>query len=363
MTKFLFGALYLATGLSVQAAAIYDSGPLIGYSTVSGYAVSDGGTVVGIGLGSSVQQAVRWTPGGGISGLGYLPGYTKSYALDVSGDGATVVGYSLTSAGQSQAFRWTQAGGMTGLGGNGSFARGVSDNGSVITGDTFVLGSGTRAFRWTPGGGMQNIGTLAGDNTSAGNAVSADGKTIAGLSYQILPSGDTTNWQAFRWTETGGMVGLGRLPGDTSSQATAVSADGSFIIGMSGTSYIQQTGFRWSQSEGLINLGLYEALGVSGDGSVVVGSVRTTGAAIWDAAHGVRDLKQLLMAEGINMNNWSSNSAQDVSADGTIITGIGNYNGQSRLWVVVIPEPGATALVLLGLAAFWKRQKLSLRKS
>ena len=47
-----------------------------------------------------------------------------------------------------------------------------------------------------------------------GNGIAADGKQ-----------------QAFRWTQSGGMVGLGYLPGATTSSATAVSADGLVVVG------------------------------------------------------------------------------------------------------------------------------------
>ena len=54
----------------------------------------------------------RWSSGGGIVGLGDLPGGSfGSRALDASGDGSVVVGYSNTDNG-NEAFVWTQATGM-----------------------------------------------------------------------------------------------------------------------------------------------------------------------------------------------------------------------------------------------------------
>lgn len=347
--KFQLGMLSLFIILPARAATFYDLGTLPGYTHSSGYDVSDNGnTVVGLSLSSPLEQAFRWTPSGGMVGLGYLAGYSYSTANGVSGNGSVIVGSSRTTLGQSQAFRWTQAGGMIGLGGNGSVANAVSGDGNVITGQ-YVAG-GTRAFRWTPASGMQNLGTFGGYSNSIGLGVSSDGTTIVGL-------GSTSgSGQAFRWTQAGGMVGLGWLPGDTNSQAIAASADGSVVVGNSGASLTpDQSGFRWTQSQGMVDLGLYSAYGVSGDGSVVVGSLRVTGAAIWDEAHGVRDLKSLLIQDGINLNGWSLANALDVSADGKVITGVGQFGSQLRGWMVVIPEPAAGTLVLLGGAAFLRR--------
>lgn len=334
-----------------SAITFYDLGTLPGGTHSSGYDVSDVGRVaVGSVQMSTGEQAFRWTPTEGMSGLGYKPGYIASTAYGISGDGSVVVGYDRSSAGQVQAFRWTQSGGMTGLGylngGNYSSAAAVSGNGSVIVGEAGT-GSGFRAFRWTPAGGMQNLDTLIGDNNSTATGVSGDGSTVVGSSY--FQSGTITpHWEAFRWTQSGGMVGLGYLPGDSRSQATAVSPDGSAIVGISGSSS-GQSGFLWTLDQGMVDLGLHNALDVSGDGSVVVGSVRN-GAAIWDAAHGTRELRDMLLSDGINLDNWSLASCRGVSADGTVITGVGQYGNQLRAWMVVIPEPASAILLVVGVA-------------
>ena len=85
--------------------------------------------------------------------------------------------------------------------------------------------SGLEAFRWTSGG--MGLGDLAGgDFISQGSAVSADGSVIVGFTT------GTSGRQAFRWTTESGIVGLGDLPGGVfSSEATAVSAEGSRVAG------------------------------------------------------------------------------------------------------------------------------------
>ncbi|MCA2550875.1 MAG: PEP-CTERM sorting domain-containing protein, partial [Microcystis sp. M53BS1] len=72
--------------------------------------------------------------------------------------------------------------------------------------------------------------------------------------------------------------GLGDLPGGTfQGSALGVSGDGSVVVG-SGNSANGLEAFRWTQAGGIVGLGDLpggtfqgSALGVSGDGSVVVG--------------------------------------------------------------------------------------------
>ncbi|MEK9136920.1 MAG: hypothetical protein AAB393_07340, partial [Bacteroidota bacterium] len=169
-----------------------------------------------------------------MTGLGYIPGYQKSHAYDISGGDSIIVGY-CTNYGPpqtNQAFRWTQATGMVGL------------------------------------------GFLPGHTQSSANGISENGRVIVGY------SGSSTSSDAFRWTASGGMQSLGRLPGGTVTMPWDVSADGSVIVGWSGSS-----AFMWSEAEGmrsvrdvLIEYGidltgwtLSVAAAVSADGRVIAG--------------------------------------------------------------------------------------------
>ena len=72
-------------------------------------------------------------------------------------------------------------------------------------------------------------------------------------------------------------VGLGLWPGNTASQALAVSADGSVVVGSSQLASGKSQAVRWRAQDGLVALGLIpegsfsRALAASSDGSVVVG--------------------------------------------------------------------------------------------
>ena len=181
-----------------------------------------------------------------------------------------------------------------------SSATGVSADGLVVVGRSLSRGpigpsSGDEAFRWTMSGGMVGLGDLPGGSTaSAARGISADGLVIVGEGI----SGSGT--EAFRWSSGGGMTGLGDLPGGSfSSLAYGTSADGSVIVG--GGSAFRREAFRWSQSGGIDALGFLAgddrstAAGVSADGTVVVGNSGVGKQAFrWTAAEGMVSLGNLL---------------------------------------------------------------------
>ncbi len=226
-------------------------------------------------------------------GLGdLLGGGVSSKAVAVSADGSAVVGESASAEG-SEAFRWTAADGMVGLGDlpSGGFyskALGVSADGSVVVGNSSSK-SDRQAFRWTAAGGMTSLGGFAGvDIRSDAMATSDDGSVVVG-------HGDSLEGrQAFRWENTGTctldnsgaepcMVGLGDLArGGFSSRATAVSADGSVVVGRGTINRNWPGAFHWTEATGMVGIrdcpgnGVdIEANGVSSDGLVVVGRCKS----------------------------------------------------------------------------------------
>ena len=133
-------------------------------------------------------------------------------------------------------------------------------------------------------------------------AVSADGNVVVGGSLCAFPvDGSSPQTQAFRWTSSGGTVGLGLLPSFTvSSAAAGASADGSIIIGSSRSS-TQAEGFLWTASGGMSGIGFPTgevtnmANAVNADGSVVVGfrapsDSNAVHAFRWTMASGFSDL-------------------------------------------------------------------------
>jgi probable HAF family extracellular repeat protein len=80
-----------------------------------------------------------------------------------------------------------------------------------------------RAFHWTETGGMVSLGVLDGAATSHARAVNADGSVVVGWSGS----------QAMRWVEDEGMTAIPFLTGGTWSYALDVSADGQIVVGAS----------------------------------------------------------------------------------------------------------------------------------
>jgi probable HAF family extracellular repeat protein len=303
------------------------------------------------------SSAAAATAAPGFFNLGDLAGGDfLSKASAVSADGSIVVGegWSTASGEFMEAYRWSAAGGLQGLGFMtstdtsmnlmGSQAYGVSGDGSVIVGTGFA-GRGDplvgldaasyQAFRWTVAGGMQGLGFLQGGDTSEALAVSSDGSVIVGMA-----STATGGLQAFRWTAATGLVALGTLSsgGLFGSRANAVSSDGSVVAGASDVSF-GFGAFRWTATDHMKGMGLLPggqyvsiAIGVSADGSVIVGSGDSAAgyeAFRWTAAGGLKSLGDL-------PGGSVASEAMAVSADGSIVVGHGTTDAgpEAFIWDV-----------------------------
>jgi len=271
-------------------------------------------------------------------GLGRLPGAAGSSAAAISADGSSVVGGS-----GGEAFRWTQTEGMVGLGdlpGGDEFsiAAAVSADGSVVVGRSQSAysspGEHFEAFRWTEATGMVGLGDLpGGDFNSWAAGVSADGTVVAGRGSIGGPGANRL--RAFRWTAQTGMVDLGLMPGGSMwSLGTAVSADGLVVVGFGDSeSASLREAFRWTATEGMVGLGdlpggnfVSMAFGVSADGSVVVGnswSGPEREAFRWTQSDGMIGL-------GFLPDLLEMSTASDASADGSVI--VGYSGGRAFVW-------------------------------
>lgn len=326
---------------------------------------ADGSTVVGSSDSGSGHEAFVWTRSGGIVGLGDLAdGNFDSRATSVSADGSTIVGRGTSGQG-SEAVLWTASGGMTRIdlqrdGLTSSDATGVSADGSTVVG--IIRGFDqpqVEAFRWTPSGGAVGLGFLPqASSQSFATSVSGDGSNVAGFSRS-----PERRFEAFVWNASTGMVGLVNLQGGgpIASVANAISADGSTVVGTSGSE-----AFRWFASSGMVGLGrlpgdlFSEALAVSADGSTVVGRGRSDAgseAFIWTEGNGLQSLQVLLTALGVDLTGWQLVDAAGVSADGLRIVGSGiNPSGQREGFVAIVPEPGTGLLVGMGLIGLGTRR-------
>jgi probable HAF family extracellular repeat protein len=194
---------------------------------------------------------------------------------------------------------------------------------------------------------MTGLGRLPGGEEflpSKARGISADGQVVVGF------SGSASGAEAFRWSATEGMEGLGDLPGGTfSSEALSVSADGQVVVGYANSEQGQEA-FRWTRSGGMATCGTFssgyfysEALDVSADGNIIVGySLGKQGqqAFIWDERHGMRDLRDVLV-NSYDLDGWTLKMARAISDDGFTIVGKGiNPDGNEEAWMVrLAPVP------------------------
>ncbi len=326
----------------------------------------DGATIVGRTL--SFDTAWHWTAGGGLVPFDGAPaGFSLDAANDVSFNGSTIVG-SMNDGSDGFAWRWTQGSGVqrvTGMGGSATFGPFVSADGNSIVGRAEASLS---ARRWTQATGAQPLGPVTGlpfGNGSAllATAVSADGGVIVGSAqgiYTTTPQPQTA-FLPFRWTQatgSGGVLDNGQfyLP-NVGPVATDVSADGSIIVGAAGLGsflWSAQTGFQILTND--VPPPGQSTPRISGDGSTVVYKWH-----FWTEADGLRPLTQALTDAGCNFTGWTNLFATDVSFNGRALCGYGtNPTGQTEAWYATIPTPAATPLLAIAAClAARKRRTLT----
>lgn len=143
--------------------------------------------------------------------------------------------------------------------------------------------------------------------------------------------------------------GLGILSGGAGSGATAVSADGSVVAGnVSGNFGVPSVAFRWTRATGMVPLGSapgvgpcnYYGLGISGDGSTIVGyyagiSPNDSGGWLrWTVVDGAVPIA----------TPFGQGTAYAASFDGSVIVGTGNPNGCGSSACVWTAQTGLVAL-------------------
>ena len=164
------------------------------------------------------------------------------------------------------------------------------------------------------------IGDLAGSTfRSRASSISGDGTTVTGFSNA------SDGQEAFKWTEASGIMGLGDIPGGRfNSRSMSASQEGSVIVGMGTIEQPEAT--RWD-SAGLTRLGslvtdgFSVALGVSDNGSIIVGQAQGNAgfeAMYWNATDGMVGIGDL-RGPGFDTNSL----ARAVSSDGSTIAGQG----------------------------------------
>ena len=279
-------------------------------------------------------------------GIGWLSDESpSSYASAISGDGLTVIGQSYYGPGSDPfTFRWTAADGMQvvpQLNPEWVYSQptGVSYDGSVIVGHDYRIepdptetGSNIQSFIWTAGPAATDPGTTTGlpyagvyYTFSEAYAVSADGTTVVGMDGGLSP-------RAYRWTvgsTTPQLLG----PEDTYSEARGVSANGGVIVGE-----VDGRAFRWVEGSALDDLEILSipdadssnASAVSADGTTTVGSFQTQDGIEHAFAWTLGGFVELT---ALSSDDYTMTHAHAVSADGHWAVGSsGDYYGTAVLW-------------------------------
>jgi hypothetical protein len=196
-----------------------------------------------------------------------VPAYTRGCgfdfagAWDVSADGTSIVGLVWNGCG-AEAFRWDGRGRgiMTPLERLGASFPGSSsppaNRATVIADDGGITAGWAQTDMvdrwpawWRPDGTGELLTGNTPDQPGEVLAISRDGRVLAG----------TWGGQAFYWTEAGGTVLLGLLPGGDpffdAAYANAVSAGGKLIFGNSGNPFFTTPrAWVWTASGGLREL-------------------------------------------------------------------------------------------------------------
>ncbi|MCX5691797.1 MAG: hypothetical protein NTV94_18725, partial [Planctomycetota bacterium] len=220
-----------------QEAWIVPLSPLLGdvaTQPASGMGIAQsGGVQVGTSISNMGRQTAVRAIGGVSMSIGVLPGLTSSIAAACSLDGTTIVG-TCFSGGPARAFRYV-GGALTDLGvppvSPASFPRcsSVSWSGGLIGGLVATGSAGTTLRGWVHEAGVFTmVGLLPGATANPVRAVSGDGTYAAGDS----DLGGTT--VAYRWSRSRGSAVLVSPPASGPCSAIGLSSDGSIVLGNCG---------------------------------------------------------------------------------------------------------------------------------
>lgn len=363
----LLAALVAASGSAAWAASVIDLGTLEGGSYSSATAINDLGLVTGIAmLDTPSTRGFLWQHGQ-MTDLGLLPEFStvlnpvsNGYGYGINQLGQ-IVGFSDTADRDAHAMR-ADGGKLTDLHleladeTEFEFTRAydINDAGQIVgvAKNTSLLGEPGRAVLFQ-GSTLTDLGALPGGVLSYAYGINNSGLIVG-------QSETKASVHAFVW-DNGAMTDLGTL-GGAMSYATAISENG-LIVGMAQTAEGANRAVLWQNGTPL-NLQVLEggnsseAHGVNDAGHVVgrssINKLGASHAFLWH--NGVlTDLNDLLPAS----SNWTLQYAAAINNYNQIV-GYGLFEGETRAFLMNVPEPGTTELLgagLLGLIvmAVWRR--------
>jgi uncharacterized membrane protein len=315
--------------------------------------------VSGDGFHVAVDQSL-WTEAGGLIPLPLI-GTTFREADGLSFDGSFAAVTGMVPGNRAARVHGSsvlQLGTLPGY--EGAIAIGISSDASVIACATTGPPS-THGFFWTAAAGLTPIGVFPGGTTSYPQAISSDGRVLVGLADR--PGvGDV----AFRWTQAGGLEELGRLPNEVFGSARATSSNGSVVFGFSQTASNDDRPTRWTRDTGMVQLPSLPGYGVAypddatPDGQVAVGIAQNNlgdVAVLW-SPDGIHRLSSVLDGLGVPYPGWQFEDALGISDDGTVVVGQGRLNGSDTGFVVIIPAPAGACLLVPAMLVVQRRRRV-----
>jgi len=317
------------------------------------------------------NYAARWTPSDGLQPLPRLPNTSSAgdpYGRFITGTDVTVDGTRIAFIAPTEDQTGVAAG-ISDPDGNNLIALTSLPNGELMTGVNQLSDDGQTAFGyrlvnfsfegaiWTSAGGIQALVPPAGftEVFPVSRAISADGSVSAGTLFQLDQNSNITAEEAYRWTSSGGIAGLGFLPGGTDSSTIAMSADGSLILGTSGGSF-----FLWQEGKEMSDLsspqpptgyyGFFGSGGLSADGAVTIvtyedissGTAAPDISYIYTPATGFYfDLQSVLLQAGAgpDIEGWRSFHCFGITDDGNTVFGYAsNATGEGEGFIATFSK-------------------------
>lgn len=294
-----------------------------------------------------------------------------AYVNDISGDGQSAVaispgpngfrGIRWDSSGTPHVFDDTPFGTHTSL--NTINYDGTAAGGFVN--QTFFPEVESDAAIWTQSGGTQNLGDLSGGLRYANLiGVTNDGSQFVGFASDMLQRPVT-------WDEDNGFTVLQSVSeGSGAGSAMNIAHNGGSIVGRLEVDGTLLPAY-WDDEGNASTINLWdgyevgEAVAVSDDGSIIIGTWRETEmsseneslAFIMNAGGDAQPLQDVLMDQyDVNLDGWTLNQITDITPDGMTMVGTGlNPEGNLEAFKIVIPAPGSIAL--LGVAGLAGRRR------
>ncbi|MEW6270507.1 MAG: hypothetical protein AB1689_14545 [Thermodesulfobacteriota bacterium] len=229
----------------------------------------------------------------------------------------------------------------------------LSPDGRVFLGAVYEVGGDAAAYRWTDGG-AEVLPRPAIGHFPAPAAMTPDGAVIAGTVQVSVPrddGGSEGQSRPVRWAD-GNVAPYPVVEGLEDCRPQALSHDGRVAVGECwehGVGFSRGRAVRWESDRGETLAPLPRetysgATDVSADGSVIAGALNRQGELgifVWTLATGTRDLVELLVEGGAgdDIDGWALAGIAGLSDDGRVVAGTAqDSTGRLRAFRAVLPE-------------------------